>query len=264
MPVEPEFADLVVADAEHPRSGEGDIVQLSDGRLLIAYTAFQGPQDNDPADIVTRHSADGGRTWTEPQILIPNEGQMNVMDVSLLRLSPQRILLFYVRKDSTSRCCDCMRESRDDGHTFGPPVLCTPQDRYYVLSNDCALQLTGARILVPYCVSGTVSVEDEGPMAGSAYSDDDGQTWQMSNAVYSSVRRAMEPKVVELGDGRLWMLLRTDRGVIDQSFSDDRGAAWSEPTSSGIVATQAPFVFKRVPTTGDLLLIRNPNVDLAP
>jgi len=264
MSLTPEFIDLVVADADHPRSGEGDMVELTDGRLLFAYGAFRGGEDHAPADIVACYSSDHGQTWTQPQVLVENEGQCNVMSVSLLHLSPQRILLFYLRTDSTRRCYVCLRESTDEAQTWGPPAFCTPQDRYYVICNDCAIQLNDGRILLPYDVTDDASLPDEHQhiMAGAVYSDDGGQTWQMSNEIYSRVRGAMEPKVVELNDGRLWMLLRTDRGVLDESFSEDGGATWSEAVSSGIVASQAPFVFKRIPNTGDLLLIRNPEVNL--
>ncbi len=262
----PEFADIVVADADHPRSGEGDIVELTDGRLLFAYGAFRSAADHAPANIVACHSSDGGRTWTQPKVVVANDGRQNVMSVSFLRLSAQRLLLFYVRKDSDRECFICLRESADDARSFGPPSFCAPQDRYYVICNDCAVQLTGGRIIVPYSVTGDVAgtfVGRERFLAGCAYSDDSGQNWRLSNEIYSPQRGAMEPKVVELNDGRLWMLLRTDRGVLDQSFSEDGGVTWREAKPSQIVATQAPFVLQRIPVTGDLLLIRNPNVDMA-
>jgi len=87
-------------------------------------------------------------------------------------------------------------------------------------------------------------------------------TWQHSNTVYAPKRGAMEPRLVEKRDGVLRMLLRTDQGSLWQCTSENCGATWCEPSDTGIEAPQAPFVFTRIPSTGDLLLVRNPVADL--
>lgn len=260
----PEFFDLVTVTAEHPRSGEGDMALLGDGRLFFAYGDFQGAADNARASIVSRYSADQGRTWTDPETLIhADEARENVMSVSLLRLHSGGLLLFYLRKDGLERCQAWMRRSDDDTGSWGEAVCCTPAARYHVIVNNCAVQLRSGRVLLPYEACDKVWTTEEHLEAGVAYSDDEGRTWRHSNLVYSPRRGAMEPRVVELSDGRLWMLMRTDRGVIDQSFSFDEGETWSRPVSSGVISPQAPFVFTRLPHTGDLLLMRNPYADLS-
>ena len=254
----PEFSDLVTITPDNPRSGEGDMVLLEDGRLFFAYTHFEGAEDNARAAIACRYSGDAGRTWTDPQMLITDEAQENVMSVSLLRLQSGGILLFYLRKNSTKDCKAWMRRSDDETCTWSEAVCCTAADRYNVIVNDCAIQLSDGRIVLPYEACEEVWVADEHIVAGSVFSDDDGLTWKCSNDIYSPNRGAMEPKAVELRDGRVWMLIRTDRGLIDEACSTDRGETWSDPVSSGIEAPQSPFVLTRIPSTGDLLLIRNP------
>ena len=89
----------------HPRNSEGALVALRDGRLLFAYSHYLGTswQDHAAAVIAARESADGGRTWSaEDRILVANEGDCNVMSVSLLRLHDGRIALFYARKNSAA------------------------------------------------------------------------------------------------------------------------------------------------------------------
>ncbi len=255
----PEFYDLVEVTPESPRTGEGSMLELADGRILFAYTSFEGGEDNSRASIVARHSSDVGRTWTEPEMIISaDEAAENVMSASLLRLQSGGILLFYLRKDSRAQCAVWVRRSDDEGATWGEAVCCTPEPGYWGAVNDCAVQLADGRIILPDGVCAEVWVEDEHIEAGCAFSDDDGATWRHSSMIFTPKRGAMESRVVELRDGRLWMLVRTDRGEIWQTFSTDCGETWEDPTPSGIESPQSPFVFTRIPATGDLLLIRNP------
>lgn len=81
-------------------------------------------------------------------------------------------------------------------------------------------------------------------------SDDDGLTWQRSNTVvtpphtgggfHKGIRwnhGAVEPTVVELTDGRLWMLMRTPHDKHYEAFSEDGGLTWSEPRQSRFYGT---------------------------
>ena len=66
-----------------------------------------------------------------------------------------------------------------------------------------------------------------------------------------------EPGVVELKDGRIMMFTRTDQGVQYLAWSNDRGDTWSAPVASGIQSPRSPASIKRLPSTGDLLLVWN-------
>ena len=265
-----EFIDLVKADANHTRTGEADIIAVGKDELLMAFTDFRGWRDDASAVIRVCRSSDGGRSWTQPKVLIENEGRKNVASVSFQRLSPGNLLLFYGRQNSEQDTIMVVRRSHDDGRTFGPPSFCAPAGRYRGLCNDSAVRLKNGRIILPHTLKshGTDPGTDVRLLAGSAYSDDQGHKWKLSNEVtlpkktpgYGSGIMA-EPKVVELKDGRLWMLTRTDQGFLGQSFSEDGGVSWAKAGLSTIVAPQSPVIFKKIPTTGDLLLIRNPNVD---
>ena len=62
---------------------------------------------------------------------------------------------------------------------------------------------------------------------------------------------------MELSDGRVLMIIRNSLGAVYQSISDDGGDTWSEATSTGLASPQAPATIKRIPSTGDLLLVWN-------
>jgi sialidase-1 len=67
----------------------------------------------------------------------------------------------------------------------------------------------------------------------------------------------MEPEVVELSDGKLLMHIRTQLGHIAVSESGDGGETWTEPRSWGVRGPESPATLRRIPSTGDLLLIWN-------
>jgi hypothetical protein len=77
------------------------------------------------------------------------------------------------------------------------------------------------------------------------YSDDDGVTWEtviLDGAPPYPIRFphqgtrpqtfGSEPSIVELSDGRLWMLFRTGDEYFYQRFSDDGGETWTAPEAS--------------------------------
>jgi hypothetical protein len=72
----------------NPRNSEGDFITLNDGKILFVYSHFTGGTgDNAKAHLAGRYSSDNGDTWTqEDTTILPNEGRMNTMSVSLLRL----------------------------------------------------------------------------------------------------------------------------------------------------------------------------------
>jgi sialidase-1 len=92
------------------------------------------------------------------------------------------------------------------------------------------------------------------------YSDDNGRTWKTGGqklTVQGCSFGADEPAVIELKDGRVMMLIRTDIGRICRSFSADQGIIWTKPETTDLVSPSSPATIRRIPSTGDLLLIWN-------
>lgn len=67
----------------------------------------------------------------------------------------------------------------------------------------------------------------------------------------------MEPDVVELNDGRVMMIVRTQLGHIAAAHSTDGGDTWGEPFALDVKAPEAPSTIRRLPSTGELLLVWN-------
>jgi len=251
---------------ENPRYTEGSVLELLDGSLLFAVTEFFGTgSDFAEAHIVARETKDGGRTWGDQRILQKNTGGLNCMSVTLRRLTTSddlnRIALFYLQKNSHSDLDLFVRYSTDEAKTFGPPILITDTPGYHVVNNDRITQLSSGRLLAP--AASTPDVTKVNHFVSRCYiSDDDGITWRAGKeAVDLPKRGAMEPEVVELTDGRVLMIMRNQLGFISKSYSSDGGETWAKPDSLGIIAPEAPSTLRRIPSTGDLLLIWNNNYE---
>ncbi len=253
------------ASAAAPRQTEGSVIQLTGGELLLAWSEFYAGDAHDagPARICGKISADLGRTWGEPFVLQPNDGRQNVMSASLLRLAPKGICLFYLRKNSSSDLHVYMRRCDDEGSpSWGGEIRVTAGDGYHVMNNDRVVKLTGGRLVAP--IARCDDVLRRGSFASLCYySDDGGRTWQRGKThLELPDRGAMEPGVVELRDGRLLMVIRTQLGRIYRSYSSDAAVTWSPAEPMDIISPEAPSSIARLPG-GELLLVWNNDLEAA-
>jgi hypothetical protein len=251
----------------NPRNSEGDFIRLKDGRILFVYTHFTGGEgDHATAYLAGRFSADSGKSWSNNDVVIlPNEAEMNIMSVSLIRLADENIALFYLRKNSESDCIPIMRISTDESQTWGDSIECIDEPGYYVMNNDRAVQIQNGRIILPFALHKTPETEwnDRGKII-CYYSDDIGKTWQKSIDIPNPNNVTLqEPGIIELKTGNLMMFCRTNAGSQYVSYSTDSGQNWSPVQSSNITSPLSPASIERIPSTGDLLLIWNNTFDPA-
>ena len=248
------------------RWSEGSIVNLDRNKhLMMLVTALGfGGHDDTAGDIVRLDSLDGGLTWT-PQdkitVFQKNIGKANIQSPSLLRLDENEILCFFmVKHKALTDSGTWMKRSTDNGKTWSDPVR-LPYEGYGGLSSDRAFLSSTGRIILPEWVSmdGLKSTH-----AYCHYSDDKGKTWKKTDLITvpkgTTGRRtdpaSEEPTIVELKDGRLMMFMRVYLKSIYVSYSEDDGATWSKPVSSGIPGPGAMPTLRRMPD-GNLLLVWN-------
>src|SRR5690242_16733442 len=113
--------------ANNPRNSEGDFIKLKNGRILFIYSHFTGSSGSDfgHAVLMSRYSKNNGKTWSKKdRLVVRQEGAMNVMSVSLLRLQNGNIALFYAEKNSNEDCIPVMRISKDEAKTWSDPRPC--------------------------------------------------------------------------------------------------------------------------------------------
>ncbi|MBN2292405.1 MAG: exo-alpha-sialidase [Pirellulales bacterium] len=248
----------------------GSILKLKENSLLFAYSfsAEEPLSKRYPGGgIAARKSKDLGRTWSEASILQPRVGAGETIHPSLLRLPDGKILLAYdvqnLTTDDTNVGGDqhmYVRVSSDEGKTWSEQMSATHMPGIcHTMPGKMVLLSTG-RIILP--------VESSWPVDGNHfvslcfYSDNNGSIWWPSkNHVEfdpddKKHPEASEPSVVELADGRLIMICRTQRGYLARSYSQDMGLNWSKPELiTDLHCSPSGFHVVRLPTTGDLLAI---------
>lgn len=258
--------------ANNPRNSEGDFITLKDGRILFIYTHYTGQSGADwgNAYLASRYSSDNGKTWSkESKIEVQQEGKNNVMSVSLLRLPNGKIALFNLKIDGEFLCSPWMRISNDEGKTWSKPWKCIPDRKgYFQVNNDRVILLENGRLLMPV-VEHNVSHQKWDSLASRGiiwnfWSDDMGVTWtsgkNMEYPVNSNAETIMqEPGVVELKNGDILMYMRTSSHVQYISYSKDQGVTWSPAIRSNIASPRSPAIIKRIPSTGDLIMVWNNN-----
>lgn len=97
-------------------------------------------------------------------------------------------------------------------------------------------------------------------------SSDHGSTWTRSSNTLkipvdpNQVTRygAVEPNAIQLKDGKIWMLIRTNKGFLYESFSSDNGITWSEAKQTSFISSDSPASLMRL-SNNDLILILNSN-----
>ncbi len=87
-------------------------------------------------------------------------------------------------------------------------------------------------------------------------STDQGKSWQPRGHTVFPDWNFDEHMMIELRDGRLWMLARTG-GNPYESFSSDKGVTWSEPKQAATVKNINARFFLRRLASGNILLVKN-------
>lgn len=264
--------DVCPSTLAHIRNDWSLIFPLENKRLMLVWCEYYATKPSEvtkepyepmeswdplPCRISAKISTDRGRSWSDTFTLQDNTAVLNVKHPNLLRLAsdPSKILFIYTMRYTEGREIRIfMKRSIDECETWSKPVQISSLPGVHYLMADRILQLDSGRIILPIFHS------DSGfPFDGLCYySDDDGDTWQTSKTKMElSGRGAQGPSVAVLKDGSLLAILRTSLGTLYKSYSHDQGENWTKPVSTGLPSPDSMPVIKRIPTTGDLLLIWN-------
>lgn len=223
-------------------------------------------------------SEDGMRTWREPHPVvadakvdamgrgIPHGGRAALAHVG----DNQLVLLWRDRREPSALSEYWDRET-------GNPVPHARRDLWVARSADGGETWSAPEMLfdLPGYFHRHVIVTSEGTIVAPVQyhardpgrnvirvfsSDDAGRTWRQSEDLdiggSGNHDGVLEPTLVELKDGRIWMLMRTNLDEFYETFSGDEGRTWTDPAPSGIAASSSPGYLLRL-ASGRLVLIWN-------
>lgn len=221
---------------------------------------------DDVQETVARFSRDNGYSWSKPKILfkLPTEsGRWGGCEVLVDR--DGEVHLFFLKWREGREDLDIWHSKSMNGRKFWQTPKCVWQG--YCGSLNSVIQLQKGRILLPFeCLRtrnwawGINGLTYMGMFSCKAlYSDDAGDTWHLAPADLRAPNLltygANEPVVIELKDGRLWMLIRTQMGRLYESFSKD-GVTWPQPRPTRLISSDSPAGLLRL-TDGRIVLLWN-------
>ncbi len=241
------------------------------GRL---WACWVGNGDSPNGFFMLATSDDGGAKWSKPRLVIdptdpPNSPQRRALVGNLWTDPLGRLWLFFDQSlgyfdgrggDWFIRCDNPDADEPvwtkpvrfADGCTLNKPTVLSNGDWLLPVS------LWTRNRIGPALLKEAHHDLDPIRMANVFVSIDQGKTWTRRGGVAFPGTDFDEHMIVELRDGRLWMLARA-KGI-SESFSSDKGATWSEPQPSAIQNPSARFFIRRL-ASGKLLLVKNGPID---
>ncbi len=259
-----EIVEPTLAGTDQPLpgwNGEGHIIRLADGRLLVVF-AFEN-------ECRLSYSSDAGKTWTEPRrvrtaspktarthrpaVIEGKDGDLWVFYYTLLTVD-------WVDASRASNDLWAVR-SQDGGLTWDEPRRLYAG---YVGMLQGAIRTRTGHLVVPLCayrgarrfVSLCVVSTDHGASWTTTAPIDLGYPATSLPLSPQLNGGALEPSVAEMPDGRLLMLIRTVLGSSYQSVSGDGGLTWS-PVSPTPLDSGGPCNLVELPG-GRLAVAYNP------
>lgn len=261
-----EDVELCTSEIEHACCTGGASALLTDGRVITFYSGPANPHGQAPGTtrVYTRVSEDEGRTWG-PEREIIHHPECQAGGASVLRGRDGTLWMIYmgfyqsVWRDGEpdleeSRSDLWCARSTDEGETWADRQLIW---QGYTGATNGLIETAAGHLVVPF----SYVVPNPGRLVSACVvSSDTGKTWTLGDHIdlggHGDHAGAIEPTVVELRDGRVWMLIRTTKGRQWQAFSSDSGMTWSEATPSSIESPSSPAYLTRL-TSGRLTLIWN-------
>ena len=257
---------VIAATEELPRHSEASILELNDGRLLMAWQRHErsgfGAGDQAPSTISLMNSADRGSTWDNFRVaasMIP--GCVNVYSPSLYRRSDGSISLFFKRYTHLVWGEKLLNsyyriDSSDEGATWSEEKLIWENEQYRAMNHAIKRIASGATLL-PIERSEAWGGPNDHSIVSVLRSEDDLLTWTESNRISVPMRGLSEPCIAQHKDGSLHMVLRTQLGSVFHSFSTDDGRSWSKPQTTGLHAPESCPCIVTVPGTDAQLVVWN-------
>ena len=258
------YVTIAAANKDSPRNDTANIVARRDGSLLVVWHKYrsnpEGGSDFGRADIASKVSRDGGRTWGDERIIIPAaDDDLNVQAPALVVVPDGTFVLAAMRAHAKGSSSMCLFRSTDEGVTWKPSGTIWARSTGQWLQGGAAsiVRLASGRLVLPFH-GGTGEQGTQHNVGGFYVSDDAGITWRRTPAkVELPMRGVMEQSVAELSGGRLVMSIRSQLGTVMLCESRDGAETWSLPWSAGLTAPESCTCLRRLGDGNTLVLFWN-------
>lgn len=248
------------ADDESPRNSEASVIELKDGRVIIAFSRWHNNDgctgDVAPSAIVLMDSFDKGKTWVNLRTVADVEGgNINHICASFLRQNDGSIALFFIRRiynfsNNTQKTNLYKTVSYDECATWGEEVMLYEDKPYYPI-NDAVKRLSDGSVIFP------IDAVEGNQVIFTLKTDENFTDPIKSNTLYAPMRGLMEACVAERYDGVLNMVMRTQLGSVFVSESYDKGLTWTKAQATGLRAPESCPMIASIPNTNAQIVVWN-------
>ena len=239
-----------------PSCHASTVLPLPDGRVLAAW--FGGLHEKAPDVNIYVAIRDGAGGWSAPRQVSADDGVPHWNPVLHLRKNGE-ILLFFKHGKEIADWVTEYSVSRDGGASWSAPRPLVPGDvsgGRGPVKNKC-LRLQSGRLLAP------ASTEKNGRWIPFIdVSEDDGLTWNarppMERPKYGGAFVGLiQPTLWESAPDVVHALMRSNKGALYRSDSEDGGLTWTKPRRTRIPNNNSGVDLAR-DDAGRLWLLYNP------
>lgn len=242
-------------------------------KVEVLDTAFIGPYiRNRMGEIVTVEdqsawiSNDEGKSWVERALF--NSDEWSVYDNHSLCVTKKGTIVLsfpemvgyhfeWVKAQNipskNTTLSTWVVRSEDGGQSWQAPILI---QKGYGAATTTIIQLKTGELVMS---AQNLDYDQARHFSLTFVSSDDGLTWQASNKLDIGGRGhhggCYEGSLIELNDGRVWYLIRTNKDWFWHAYSTDQGRTW-DSVKPGLEASSSPGMLTRL-NSGRIMLVFN-------
>ncbi len=215
-------------NAKAPSCHASTVLPLDNGIVLAAW--FGGAREGDTSVEIWLSKRDINNNWSKP-IRISEGDKIPHWNPVLYKQANGSIILYYKYGEKISDWITKYIVSDDNGETWSKPEILVPDDTSGgrgPVKNKC-LKLKNGTLLAPASTE-----KDNKWIPFIDVSTDDGITWEarpyMERPKYKGAYVGLiQPTLWESVNGKVHCLMRSNKGAIYRSDSDDNGYTWTKP-----------------------------------
>lgn len=222
--------EFLFTEAPFPESHAATIAETPAG-LVVAWFGGLKERHKDVCIYVSRR-VDG--RWSEPVNVadgaLDDSTRYACWNPVLYQVPGGDLLLFYKIGPNVAGWTGWMKTSSDNGLTWSEPRA-LPEGMLGPVKNKPVL--VGATLMCPS------STENKGWRVHFELTPDNGKTWTKVGPINDpktdpTAFDAIQPSILDHGNGRLQILCRTRNRVLASAWSNDKGRTWSKMKATGL------------------------------
>ena len=245
---------FIYEEAPFPQCHASTLVEAQDGSIIAAW--FGGEYERHP-DVSIYQSKLTDTVWSTPQKIADGKVENDTLSYPtwnpvLFKNAENTLMLYYKEGPSPSSWWGKLKTSEDNGASWSAAEQ-LPDGILGPIKNK-PIQLANGSIVSPS------SVESEDGAVWKSHielSSDNGYTWERVGIPSADTVKVIQPTLIQLKNGNLKALLRSDQNYILESESSDQGKTWSEATK-GTMLNPNSGIDAVTLESGNFLLVYNP------